>query len=262
MVVQIKNKEMKKIVLTEEQMRDYISSKIKENLNGNLDEISKNAKKRDQKNIENVFKKGEHGYNAIKTIGVFTAENPDSKELSNKENRPSQKSLYHDLKRNGYVIKNVKGKFGSVEHPFMVLNIELDACKFLCGKYEQTSFVFHRLLDDGTLVSEYWEKNDKTKPYDKEKNDYVKRDETTEWVDMSAADDYYTVVGKSFKYQIPFPYLMECNRIINEEFEKRIEYQNKRGLQESKEGLMHMIMGSGQFPVRYRMSILKNVVSD
>ena len=55
---------------------------------------------------------------------------------------------------------------------------------------------------------------------------------------------------------------MECNRIINEEFEKKIEYLNKRGVVETKDNLMYMIMGVGQFPFRYRMSILKKVISD
>lgn len=250
---------MKHVVLLNE---NQLKSVVAECLSENLVEISKNAKKRDQKNIENVFKKGVRGYNAIKTIAVFTAENPDSKEQTNKENRPLQRSLYNDLKRGGYAIKKAQGRFGSVEHPFMVLNIRLETCKILCGKYEQTSFVFHRLLDDGTLVSEYWEKSDTDKPYSKDGNDYVKKDETTEWLDMSDADDFYTVVGKNFKYQIPFPYLMECNRIINEEFEKKIEYQKKRGVVETKDNLMHMIMGFGQFPYRYRKSILKNIISD
>lgn len=238
---------------------EHLNKIIRECLQEVVDEKSINAKQRDQKNIENVFKKGEPGYNAIKTIAVFTAENPDSQAYSNAENRPLQKSLYRDLKGNGYIIKSVKGKFGSTEHPYMVLNIELDTCKFLCGKYQQTSFVFHRLLDDGTLVSEYWEKSDTTKPYRKGENDYVKKDETTEWVDMSNADDIYTTVGQSFKYQIPFPYLMECNSVINENLDKRIEYQRKRGFYESKDSLMHMIMGTGQFPVIYRKSILEEI---
>lgn len=241
---------------------DELKGIIKECITESLGEISKNAKERNQKNIEDAFKKGTRGYNAIKTLAVFTAENPNSQPHTNSENRPLQKNLYQDLKRSGYIIKNVKGKFGNTEHPYMVLNIELDTCKYLCGKYEQTSFVFHRLLDNGTLVSEYWEKSDTAKPYDKNGNDYVKKDESTEWVDMSDADDLYTVVGQTFKYQIPFPYLMECNTIINSEFEKRIAYQGKRGLKESKDSLMHMLMGFGQFPVRYRKSILKGIISD
>ena len=201
-------------------------------------------------------------YNAIKNLAVFNAENPNSQADANSENRLSQNNLYRDLKRRKYVIKKLNGNFGITEMPYMVLNIEWNTWKFLCGKYERISFVFHRLLDDGTLVSEYWEKNDTSQPYHKDKNDYVKKDETTEWIDMNNADDFYTIVGKTFKYQIPFHYLMECNRIINEEFEKKIEYLNKRGVVETKDNLMYMIMGVGQFPFRYRMSILKKVISD
>lgn len=213
-----------------------------------------------EKFIEPPMRTG--SYNAIKTLAIFTAEDSNSQASANSENRSSQNSLYRDLKRSKYVIKNLTGNFGITKNPYMVLNIQLNTCKFLCGKYERTSFVFHRLLDDGTLMSEYWEKADVNKPYSKDGNDYIKKDETTEWIDMNNADDFYTIVGKTFKYQIPFHYLMECNRIINEDFEEKIEYLYKRGVVETKDNLMHMMMGVGQFPFRYRRSILKNLNSD
>ena len=41
-----------------------------------------------------------------------------------------------------------------------------------------------------------------------------------EIIDMSNAEDNFTIIGKNFKYQIPFPYLMEISERINKNFLK------------------------------------------
>ena len=97
-------------------------------------------RQRTRKNIENAFKKGKGGYNAIKTFAVFTAENPDS-----------QSALLQTLKQGGYVIVPAKGKFGNEEHPYIVLNISQESAAYYCGQFQQTSFVYHVLNDDGVL---------------------------------------------------------------------------------------------------------------
>jgi hypothetical protein len=100
------------------------------------------------------------------------------------------------------------------------MNIDVDTAKFFCGKYEQTSFIYSKIDENGQLVSEYWEKQDTSADYDKELNPYVLKDTCNDWVDMSGADDYYTIVGKRFKFSIPFSifesYSYELSKMLAE----------------------------------------------
>lgn len=168
---------------------------------GLISEDSINAKKRNVKRIENFFRKGNN--NVIKCFAVFTAENPDSQPTDRKTNKNLNKELFDTL-RVQYTIVPTQGKFGNVENSFIVFNITRENAMYYCGKYQQTSFVYSSIDEDGQLLSEYWEKQDAGKPYDKKTNPYVEKDRSAEWVDMSGADDFYTIVGKKFKYSIPF----------------------------------------------------------
>jgi hypothetical protein len=184
-----------------------------------LMEKSRSEKKKDVKRIENFFKKGNN--NVVKCFAVLTAENPNSKKQSTKDNQKSNAELYDALKTQ-YTIIPTQGKFGNVENSFVVMNISLETAKYFCGKYEQTSFIYSKIDEDGQLVSEYWEKQDTSEnvKYDKETNPYVLKDTCNDWVDMSDADDYYTIVGKRFKFSIPFSifesYTYELSKMMME----------------------------------------------
>ena len=51
-------------------------TKIKKLIQEVINEISINAKRRNEKNAINTFKKGVAGYNGIRTFGIVSAENP------------------------------------------------------------------------------------------------------------------------------------------------------------------------------------------
>lgn len=166
-----------------------------------LMEKSRSEKKKDVKRIENFFKKGNN--NVVKCFAVLTAENPNSTKQKTRLNQKNNRELFDALKMQ-YTTIPTQGKFGNVENSFVVMNIDVDTAKYFCGKYEQTSFIFSKIDEEGQLVSEYWEKQDTSAPYDKETNPYVIKDTCNDWVDMSSADDFYTIVGKRFKFSIPF----------------------------------------------------------
>ena len=256
------------IKLTDEKLTELVTEELKKIVG----EASINAKKRNVDNVKNAFEKGKPGYNAIKTFAVFTAENPDSRETDKKQNRNLNKNLYRNLKNGGYVIIPAQGKFENVEHPFMVLNISLGTCKFLCGKYQQTSFVFHK-LDGGQLTSEYWEKQDTNMPYNPESNDYVMKDKDTRYIDQSDADDYYTSIGKNigreFKYSIPFSIFNEVNQRLNANLDRIIEERSKRGSVDTKETVLeyaHKLgtknAGNGMYRLAMRKAINEGVQPD
>lgn len=83
---------MKQIIeLSEKQLKSI----IKETVNTTLNELSISQKKRNVKDFENAFMKGKRGFNAIKTIVVFTSENPDSQQASSQFNKKKkQRNLF------------------------------------------------------------------------------------------------------------------------------------------------------------------------
>lgn len=217
----------KKVLFKESELRNAIKESVDEVLN----EIGKYQKNRNNKNIVKSFKNNKRGgYGGIKNIVVLTAENPDSQEQTRQFNKKANHSLLNYLKNNGYVCIPAKGVFGgNVENPYAVFNLSIDVAKRLSGMYQQTSFIYTEFLNDGTVHSEYWEKMKIDEPYSVEENDYVKKDECSQWNDMSDANDNFTVIGSKFKYNIPFPIFEDINKLISGNLQRLIEMERKNG---------------------------------
>lgn len=174
-----------------------------------LMEKSRSEKKKDVKRIEDFFKKGNH--NLVKCFCIFTAENPDSTPIDNKKvNRSRNKELY-DVLKTQYTIVPVQGRWGSDsegkpirEHSYIAINCPKGVASSYCGKYQQTSFLYCYFDEQGKLSTDYCEKRDATKPYDKMTNPYEIKETNHQWVDMTSEDDFCTIVGRRFKFSIPF----------------------------------------------------------
>ena len=204
-----------KVKINEEQLKTIVEESTKKI----LDEISINAKKRNEKNVENAFRKGKPGINGIRHIAVFTAQNPDSNASSTSYNKKANRTLSKDLIKAHYPVVPAKGKFGgNVENSFAVINIDVDTVKYYCGLFQQTSFIYSTLINNTTMHSDYYEKSDISKEYDKDNNPYIIKDSADGFIDMSDAQDNFTVIGKSFKYQIPFPTMTEISETIEKNF--------------------------------------------
>jgi hypothetical protein len=248
---------MEKVIrLTEDELRGMIKDGVDEALN----ELSISQKKRNVKDFENAFRKGKRGFNGIKTICVLTSENPDSQEASAQFNKKARKSLLNDIKSGRYAYVPAIGQFGNAEHPYAVFNMPLNTAKFLCGKYQQTSFIYSQLNDNGSIHSEYWEKNDTNMPYNKCDNDYVLQDECDEWEDKSEAKDFFTVVGNKFKYSIPFKIFENVNNAIWDNAAQMVEVGKKRGINHLNESkVIEWTMRVGISPYLWRKTLTKNV---
>jgi hypothetical protein len=172
-----------------------------------IDEFTRHEKHRITKSaIGNLLGKG-YG---IKNFTVLTSENPDSNPLTDKENDKLFKELKVALKSGRYVWVEQKGHFGgNSEKSLFILNMPTDSkgyptvSAYYAGKFEQTSFIYAKVID-GELHSYYYEKQDTNEKYDKVKNPYVLRDETVGIDNKSSADDNYSIIGKNFKYTMPF----------------------------------------------------------
>lgn len=239
--------------------RKLIQNLINESVKDAINEISISQKKRNNKDVERFFKKGKGGFNNIKSIVVLTAENPDSKELPRTQNSKLNKSLLQAIKMGGYKYVPAIGQFyGNPEHPYAIFNMSLDTAKILCGRYQQTSFVWSELTD-GEIHSEYWEKQDVSAPYNQHENDYIMKDDCETWMDQSDAEDGFTIIGKKFKYSIPFSIFESLNYTFGKNLQNIVEQERRRGnrtITESKI-LDFAINRVGQSPMLYRKAIIR-----
>lgn len=249
-------------MLNETKINNIINNVINEYVkNVDLNEESPHQKHRIYKNVEQFFKQRTGGYNGIHTIVVLTAENPDSEQATNKFNKKARRSLLSDIKNGGYTYVPAIGKFGNTERPYAVFNMSVNTAMILCGKYQQTSFVYSKLEEDGTIHSEYYEKIDTTLPFNKEKNNYVKKDECDTWEDMSDAEDYFTIIGNKFKYSIPFQIFNTVNETIYKNLSRAIIFERKNGNKTINENklLDFTINCVGLSPYLWRKSLTKGL---
>lgn len=200
-------------------------------------------------------KRKEDVFDFIKTLVVFTAENHNSTELKRSQNKKQNKSLLIALKDAGYEYVPVIGRFhGSSEHHYAVFNMSLKAAKMLCGRFEQTSFIWCQLDGDGGILSQYWEKQNVTSPYNARKNGYILKDEIDESKDQSKAEDGFTLVGRHFKCMIPFSILESVNAKFGENIKQICEQDTMSG----DKILDFAINGVGLSPSLYRKAIIRD----
>lgn len=200
-------------------------------------------------------KRKENVFDFIKTLVVFTAENHNSTELKRSQNKKQNKSLLIALKDAGYEYVPVIGRFhGSSEHHYAVFNMSLKAAKMLCGRFEQTSFIWCQLDGDGGILSQYWEKQDVTSPYNVHKNDYILKDDIDEWKDQSKAENSYMLIGRNCSIQLPYGILESVNAKFGENIKQICEQDTMSG----DKILDFAINGVGLSPSLYRKAIIRD----
>ena len=200
-------------------------------------------------------KRKENVFDFIKTLVVFTAENHNSTELKRSQNKKQNKSLLIALKDAGYEYVPVIGRFhGSSEHHYAVFNMSLKAAKMLCGRFEQTSFIWCQLDGDGGILSQYWEKQNVTSPYNARKNGYILKDEIDESKDQSKAENSYMLIGRNFSIQLPYGILESINNKFGENIKQICEHDTMSG----DKILDFAINGVGLSPSLYRKAIIRD----
>ena len=199
------------------------------------------------------------GINSIRTIVVLDSVNLDDQRTINQHNPKARWSPLSIIKSGGYACAPAMENFGNFYHPYAIFNMSLDTAKKMCGKYQQTSFVYSVLNEDGMIQSEYYSKQDPTLPYNKQANDYIKKDECDTWEDTSNANGNFTVIGKEFKYSIPYKTLYAVNNAICENLNRMVSVEKHRGnhsITEEK-ALDYTINGVGLSPYLWRKETTK-----
>lgn len=154
------------------------------------------------------------GYNNIRCVAVLTAFNPDSIAKTLKA-----------LKGGKYIVVSAQVKSGSnTRNAYAIINISLNTVKLYCGKYQHTSFVYTE-LNDGLIKSCYYGKQYADKPYSKARNRFIPIESVGTHTAVNDAEDYLTVIGCKFEYQIPSSLLIECHKRISQNY---LNAQSKR----------------------------------
>ena len=188
-----------------------------------------NETSRRQKAVSNFLGKN----NNVKTFGIITAENPMGKKFPPQENLSRNAMLKSYLQQRQYIWFPVKGKYGNKENPFLIYNVSLDDMKTIGRTFDQESFIYSEIIhrdDNPVVVFSYYQKDypedmrfdtdgRKIKPKDREyhfvesKEEFIRFDDTV--------DDYFTSIGRHFKFSIPFDIFNEQIHKINNMIDDR-----------------------------------------
>ena len=198
----------------------------------------------------------------IRTIVVLDSMDSDDQRTINQRNPKARRSPLSIIKSGGYACVPAMENFGNFYHPYAIFNMSVDTAKKICGKYQQTSFVYSVLNEDGMIHSEYYTKQDPTLPYNKQANGYIKIDECDTWEDTSNADGSFTVIGKEFKYGIPFKTLYAVDEAICENLKRMVSVEKHRGNHSITEetALEYTINGVGLSPYLWRKEATKGLL--
>jgi hypothetical protein len=135
---------------------------------------------------------------SVKTFAIVTWENPRGKRASDTFNRNANKELKKVLKSGNFSYKQIEGKYGDYENPYIIFNINFNTAKnigFGHEEYEQESIIY------GTRYSDNKEEGmmfrmvyfDNRPPQERRVWKSLSRDE----------EDFYSEY-KGRKFQIPF----------------------------------------------------------
>lgn len=202
------------------------------------------------------------GINGIRTIVVLDSMGLNGQRTINQLNPKARRSPLSIIKSGGYACVPAMENFGNFYHPYAIFNMSLDTAKKICGKQQQASFVFSVLNEKGMIHSEYYSKQDPTLPYSKQANDYIKNDECDTWENTSYADGNFTVIGKEFKYGMPFKTLYAVNEAICENLKRMVSVEKQRGNHSITEerALEYTINGVGLSPYLWRKATTKGLL--
>jgi len=202
------------------------------------------------------------GINGIRTIVVLDSMDPDDQRTTNQRNPKARRSPLSIIKSGGYACVPAMENFGNFYRPYAIFNMSVDTAKKTCGKQQQASFVFSVLNEKGMIHSEYYSKQDPTLPYSKQGNDYIKNDECDTWEDESNADCNFMVIGKGFKYGIPYKTLYAVNEVIYENLKRMVSVEKQRGNHSITEerALEYTINGVGLSPYLWRKATTKGLL--
>lgn len=162
--------------------------------------------------------------NKIHTFGIMTGENPDAIQMSSNTNSILNANFESWLKRTGYQYYKVKGKYGSVEHSYLIYNVALADMIIFATDFRQQSFIFCRNVN-GKLTFEFWANRAKNNKYS-----YKKVDEQVIYSTSENFENEYTQISRDFKFNIPFEKFTVSTEDMIERFNNKLSPYDRKCL--------------------------------
>ncbi len=151
----------------------------------------------------------------ILSFAVLAVQNPDTAGTHTKC-KETHKSLLDHIK--SYVSVPAEGRVGSYTgNLLIVINILFDDVKKIAEKCGLPAFCF---VDAKKSVIEYWATENEDKPYNWFSNDYVKKNEITDFQFPDGLAIGYAVEGNSYKFTLPTKALADVSAKIQANVDK------------------------------------------
>lgn len=135
----------------------------------------------------------------VRTFAILTAENPNGVTLSPAENKQRNNELEHMLSFRKYLWFPIKGKYKTDEHSYIVYNLAVNDAEYISKSFEQQSFIFATVVDDGCIY-DYYECEYFNKPYVLVETE----DMFIEDIDDLNPEEMWSAISRDFKFRIPF----------------------------------------------------------
>lgn len=119
------------------------------------------------------------------------------KVASKEYNKKATEDLIRHLTIGHYQYFITDGMYGSPEKSVMIYNISIEDTIKLCYKYNQESIVFIDMTNGDDVSCQYWEGDDHNSPLKLQHEEH-------RFIDATDDDDFYTKIGREFKFRIPF----------------------------------------------------------
>lgn len=200
-----------------DRIKEIINNTELINKNGYINETS-----RRQKTVQSIFGRNK----SVLTFAIITSENPMGDELTPKENKDLYTKLCNDLYTQQYKYFPIKGVYGNTEHSLIIFNISLNDTKRFGNLYNQESFIFANVNyenEDEKVTFRYFQKGEK------QFSQYKEIESINKFIDVTDQTDFFTAIGRNFKFTIPFERLNEeitkYDNMIQERADKYDEYK-------------------------------------
>ena len=133
----------------------------------------------------------------VKTAVIMSPQNPLGLKGTNRDNRLAKKDLEKYLKDGYYAFHKILGKYGQYEESYIIFNISLEDAKEINLKYVQDTFIF--VENTNPMKWSVYKYRSEPEPHYEFNGSYEGN-----ITDERSATDFFSKLGKRFKFSIPF----------------------------------------------------------
>ena len=151
------------------------------------------------------------GWRAVESFGLIDAADTDESHRKGCKERYKHISLRKRLNGGALAMRADNawswrdadgGEWHTVADSYMLINVSAESVAYYAIEYGKRGFV-HCYGENGWIVGDYWELTDPDRPYDKQTNPYIIKDEFEFGTDAVSVAADQAIAGKLFSYRLP-----------------------------------------------------------